>query len=258
MSNTIDTYFKPKSEENLTDGQRKALKLMKIGRNVLITGPAGVGKCLGYDTPVLMFNGEIKMIQDIKIGELVMGDDNKLRKVLNTVKGKSNMYKIKQIKGDEYIVNENHILSLKVTYTGKSGTSRKTTIHKTINGKKYKRGEIVDISVKDYLNLNVTCKKILKGFKIPVKFPEKEIPFDPYLLGLWLGDGTSMNAGFTNQDSTILKYLAYKLPEYGCYLSFRPGGTSGYAYNINGICYQILCQIIWERNKITLLLYLQI
>jgi len=217
-----------------TDGQKRFLELAKSGKNILLTGSAGCGKCLGYNTQILMFDGTTKMVQDIKIGDELMGDDNTKRIVLNTNKGKSDMYKVKQVKGVDYVVNEHHILSLKLTYTTRSGTSGNLCKHKFINGKKYKKGDIVDISIKDYLNLSTNSKKTLKGFKVPVTFPKKDLPFDPYLLGLWLGDGTSSNSGITSQDSTILKYLVMKLPEYGCYLSFRPGGTSGYAYNICG------------------------
>ena len=80
-----------------------------------------------------------------------------------------------------------------------------------INDNKYKKYDIVDISVLDYLNLSNATKSRLKGFKVGVEFEKKEIPFDPYIIGLWLGDGTSAGTGITNQDSTIIKYYHIKL-----------------------------------------------
>jgi replicative DNA helicase len=94
------------------------------------------------------------------------------------------MYKIKQTKGDEYIVNESHILSLKLTKMNKKNT------YAYINNKKYKKYDIVDISVfRVLVNLSKTTKSRLKGFKVGVENSiGKETPFDPYILGLWLGD----------------------------------------------------------------------
>ena len=72
--------------------------------------------CLGKDVPVLLWNGNKKLSQDIKIGDVLIGDDGLQRNVINTCSGISNMYKIKQKNGDDYIVSENHILSLKCGY----------------------------------------------------------------------------------------------------------------------------------------------
>ena len=44
-------------------------------------------KCLGVNTPVIMFDGSIKMVQDIKINDLIMGDDSTSRKIINTTCG---------------------------------------------------------------------------------------------------------------------------------------------------------------------------
>jgi hypothetical protein len=47
----------------------------------------------------------------------------------------------------------------------------------------------------------------------PVDFPEKELPIEPYLLGVWLGDGTSKNANVTSADPEIManiNVLGYK------------------------------------------------
>jgi SpoVK/Ycf46/Vps4 family AAA+-type ATPase len=92
-------------------------------RGILLYGPPGCGKCLGKDTSVLMFDGSIKLVQDIIVGDLLMGDDSTSRTVLSLARGKEMMYKIGQDYGDDYVVNESHILSLQMT--------RKTQIKKT-------------------------------------------------------------------------------------------------------------------------------
>lgn len=202
-----------------------------------LLGQAGSGKCMGINTPIIMADGTTKTIQNIKVGDKLMGDDSKPRTVLSTTTGKAPLYRVKQNRGDDYVVNGAHILSLKMTYT-----NQKTKIgdkeaqrceNRIINGKKYKVGDIVDISVDDYLKISESAKKALKGYKVGITFPEKEVPLDPYLLGLWLGDGHSAGSRFTGQDSTVLKHLANELPTIDCYLQFQKN-TSGYSYRFNG------------------------
>lgn len=155
--------------------------------HTMILGQPGTGKCLAKNTPIIMYDGSVKMVQDIKIGDKLMGDDSALRNVTSLARGKEKMYKIKQKKGDEYIVNESHILSLKLTKVDKNST------YFYINNKKYKKYDIIDISVLDYLNLNKIDKSRLKGFKVGIEFEKKETDFDPYMLGIWLGDSTKIN-----------------------------------------------------------------
>ncbi len=148
----------------------------ETGGGILCLG-CGFGKCLGIDTPVMMHDGLIKMVQDIKTGDLLMGDDSTPRKVLSTCKGKEQLYKVIPEKGNPYVVNESHILSLKCS-------------NKTNN---LKKGDIVDISVKEYLNLPPSYHEKdgpLLGYRVPVNFPEQKINFDPYMIGLWLGNGS--------------------------------------------------------------------
>lgn len=184
-------------------------------------GSPGTGKCLGYNTPVIMFDGNIKMVQDVKVGDKLMGDDGLERNVLSTCTGEEKMFEIQQKNADNYIVNESHILSLILTKQ-----------NKIIKDKKYKNGEIVDISVKDYNALSASVKSCLKGYKCGINFKEQTVEVDPYLIGIWLGDGTSAYSSITNQDSSILHYLANVLPQYKCYLSRR--SYKDYTYNICG------------------------
>ena len=48
----------------------------------------------------------------------------------------------------------------------------------------------------------------LYRFKEPlVEYPEQPVPLDPYLLGLWLGDGTSRTPAITTVDRPVRDYL---------------------------------------------------
>ena len=76
-------------------------------------GTNGLGsKCISDDTKVPLFNGEIKFANDIKIGDVLIGDDGTPRTVLNKTEGFGEMYKIIQHFGEDYVVNNNHTLTL--------------------------------------------------------------------------------------------------------------------------------------------------
>jgi hypothetical protein len=89
---------------------------------------------------------------------------------------------------------------------------------------------VIEISVKDYLKLSDKKKGFLKGYKVPIDFPEKSLPIDPYMIGYWLGDGSSSTSEITSQDSTVLYYFAKNLPQYNLFLTHR----HKYTYGITG------------------------
>ena len=128
----------------------------------------GAGKCLGINTPILMFDGSVKMVQDVQVGDLLMGDDSMPRTVLTLARGREKMFRISASDGESYVVNESHILSLKVRRT---------------YSKAYAEGDIHDISVKDYLALPKTVRGILLGYRAKIEYSEKPVPLDPYVMG---------------------------------------------------------------------------
>jgi superfamily II DNA or RNA helicase len=202
--------------------------LNKYGSTIIAAYP-GFGKCLGINTPVIMFDGSTKMVQDITIGNQVMGDDSTPRNVLSICTGKEQLYDIIAVKGDIYRVNESHILSLKIS-SHKSvfwvASDKKYTV-KRFDKKilrfvrknfdtekeaiKYRDSilddDILDINVKDYLKIPKLTQVKLKGYKVPVVFEEKQIELDPYFLGLWLGDGEFRYTQIYNVDEEIIEYL---------------------------------------------------
>ena len=106
--------LKMSKELKLKPKQEEAFSSLSKGESIFLTGPAGTGKCLGFNTPIIMFDGSIKMVQDIKSNDLIMGDDSTARKVLSTAKGKDELFRITTRRGDFYIVNSAHILTFKV------------------------------------------------------------------------------------------------------------------------------------------------
>ena len=161
---------------------------------ILYIAGIGSGKCLAKGTRVLKYSGKIEVVENIKPNDLLMGDDSTPRKVLSTTSGKEELYRIIPNKGEPFTANASHILSLKRTNKG--------IIAK--NGRKdHLAGQVVNISVTDYLKLSKKMKGILKLWRVGVDFPEKVVEIDPYFLGIWLGDGNSHSIGITTKDKEI-------------------------------------------------------
>ena len=218
-------------------------ELQNLGGGVM-SAFCGFGKCVGFDTPIIMYDGSKKMVQDIKVGDQLMGDDSTPRNVLSLARGREMMYRVTPKKGDPYVVNESHILSLKITdhkaivkyYTkgiqkgwivtyfdhenvimkherfmiDEHGSLEKARI----NAEKYidtiTSDDIIDIPLKKYLELPksyFTDAGHLRGYRVPVTFEQKTVDLDPYMLGYWLGDGSESGPKITTVETEIIDYF---------------------------------------------------
>jgi superfamily II DNA or RNA helicase len=193
--NDIDIQFVKELRDYQTNIIKIYLNHISSGSNGgILEVPCGRGKCLGKDTPILMYDGSIKLVQDIIIGDLLMGDDSKPRKVLTLARGREMMYKIESTNEETYIVNESHILSLKYG--------------KNMN-KNTPKNSVLDISVLDYLKLPEYYhgkESPLYGYKVPVHFQDKDIEIDAYSFGYWLGADSS-NENEINNSKTFMNFL---------------------------------------------------
>lgn len=166
------------------------------GMVVLANGAPGIGKCLGKGTPVLLVTGKTVMVEQIVAGDRLMGPDGKARNVLTTSNGNGELYRIDPVKGESWICNDVHMMSLVNSYTG----------------------DIVDIALDKYLASTKTFKHDHKLFSVGIDSFEnagKQLLVDPYFLGVWFGDGSKhlrdlngelklMNVGISNTDSEIV------------------------------------------------------
>ncbi len=180
----------------------------------------GWGKCQKRDTPILMFDGSVKLVQDVCVGDQLMGPDSTPRTVLSLARGYEEMFDVIPTKGDTHTFNRSHILSLQATAS--AGTVQK--------------GEIVDVSIDEYLTWSSYRKNLFKLWRTGVEFAPKEpLPYDPYFVGLYLGDGNkdheiSLHIGDTRQDvrewlysyGTRMGFRVVERQEAGCtYIAFR-------------------------------------
>lgn len=185
---------------------------MEPGTSTGIVGPSGGGKCLAVNTPVLLYDGSIKKVQEIVVGDLLMGPDSTPRRVLQLGRGRSTMYKIIPAKGEPFTVNDEHILT--VAPSSKQGVSYK--------GRRYCKGDYIDIPVKEYLKSGKNFKSKTKLVRVAVNFPERPDPeLDPYFVGVYLGDGAVLERSLRKNDQDRLEEQA------GCKHLLFPMGSGG-------------------------------
>ena len=160
MNDTITYHIKELDPDIIAPSTKRMNIPEQGGSKVVVIGKPG---CFSRKTKVLMFNGEVRNIEDIQVGEQVMGDDSTPRNVLELCHNSDETYKIIPIRGDIITVNKQHILSLK-------------------NDK-----DFLNITVEDFLKKAKTFQKKYKWYRTSVNFIEKEVKFDPYIVGYWLG-----------------------------------------------------------------------
>jgi replicative DNA helicase len=139
-------------------------------------GSTGRGKCLGKGTPVLMFDGTIKPVEEVRNGDMVMGPDSAPRRVQGVTRGRSPLFRIQPVRGDAWVCNDVHVLTLVHTVTG----------------------EVIDVPLDEYMTWRKARKHLYKQFSVGVTFSharERALEVDPYFLGLWFGDGTKVTGG---------------------------------------------------------------
>lgn len=107
--------------------------------------------CHAKDTPIVMADGTRKMVQDVKVGDKLMGVSGQTRVVESLIRGNDKLFKVNQSKAKSYIVNEGHVLSL--IYLGEEAY------------KNIEYGMTVNITVHDFINLSEEMKSKFNGYK---------------------------------------------------------------------------------------------
>jgi hypothetical protein len=202
---------------------------------LMLMGPMGEGKSEHPDNEILMADGSIKKAKEIEAGDFLMGDDSTPRLVLSTHSDIDEMVEVCPTKGEPFIVNLPHILCLKRTHTGSK-----------------KDGEIVEISVEDFLKKSKTFRNTHHLYHTAVEFPFKPIDIDPYFLGLWLGDGTAKAAHITSPEKEVSDFLKEYAEELGLKLVVDKRANTGKAklYKMvrNGTLYNPLLSMMRDHD----------
>lgn len=215
---------------NVQDVLRHALAMKDdrfLYRLIVLCWERGEGKCEKKGSKVLMYNGSVRKVEDVHVGDLLMGDDNTPRKVLSLANGTEEMFEVIPNRGESLTVTGDHILSLKK----RTNIRNRNGVRKRDGG----NGTIVDISVNDYKATTNCFKNKHMLYRVPIEFPEQPLKIDPYFLGLWLGDGTSTCPSITTMDKEVVDYLHEYADKLGLEVTVRgKKDNKAKTYNIIG------------------------
>lgn len=191
--------------------------LIERGDRIILTGLEGTGKALALDTPVPTPNGWSTM-GALKVGDSVFHADGTPVKIIaatEVLHGRP-CYEVTFSDGAKIVADENHLwLTEDLRSREASAKSRRRGPLKprgTDQSHKRKHwptvrttGELAD-SV--YARGGHTLNHSIAVAK-PLQYPTTDLLIDPYVMGAWLGDGTSSSAGFTcaESDSEIIDHI---------------------------------------------------
>lgn len=163
-------------------------------------------ECFGKDTLVIMSDYSRKPIQDIKVGDYVMGIDGTPQEVINTCNGIDDLYIVKQRKGDNYIINSKHKVY--------------TEFRPRIGNKP----DVIElITPKEYESLSKYYKQTHYGLKSSgLNFNQNIEGIDFYYFGLWLGDGFSSSSNIVINETDDPEIKDFVLSYYNKIIKSNP------------------------------------
>ena len=194
IDDTFLQRWQPEGAERITLHDYQVDYINQIARlkRGIILSPTG---CHRKGQGILMFDGSIKKVEDVEIGDRLMGPDSTPRTVSQLCHGRDQMYEIVPTSGRPFVVNGDHVLSLVRTNEGKK-TGRRPN-------------EIVNVSVMEWLTWSKTRKHVHKIYRVGVDFQgATSLPISPYHLGMLLGDGCitgRATATMTTEDFELIE-----------------------------------------------------
>lgn len=141
-------------------------------RKMIVQMPPQHGKALPVDTPVLTTKGW-KKHGDLQLGDYVFGDDGKPKKVIaNFGKYEWNTQKVIFADGNELVAAKEHVWKIYADRDNHQGRKEEYTETQNLLRGRHRRSPFIKADA-------------------VIEMPNAILPIDPYILGLWLGDGLS-------------------------------------------------------------------
>ncbi|MBI3654111.1 MAG: hypothetical protein HY231_24025 [Acidobacteria bacterium] len=203
------------------------LKCFENSRGVLLADEMGLGKAQPLYSKLLTPSGWVTM-NDIQKGDSVIGVDGLPTKVVGVYpQGEQDVYEFTFSDGVKSHATLEHLWEVEIR--------RRRPIE----------NKIAVLTTKEILNKGLKESDGKYRFTIPIanpiQFEKAELPLDPYLLGVLIGDGstTGDNVIFATTDQEILDNVSKVLPN-----GLRVRQVADYAYMISQPGHT------WNRNKI--------
>lgn len=171
-------------------------------------------KALALDTPVATPDG-FKTVSDIKIGDDVFTPSGAMTKVI----GKSEVFtgrrcfEVQFCTGETVVCDAEHLWETSSFSAGSNGR-RRTAVRTTAEIASTLRAKAGNA---EFCNHQIPVSGALQ-------MPPADLPIDPYVLGLWLGDGTSKSPEITASHDDAATYCRI-LSDRGVYFRLLAGSN---------------------------------
>jgi hypothetical protein len=188
--------------------QITAIEKLLQNEKFILADDMGLGKCLSINELVYTPNG-LKIISQLNVGDYVIGSDGTKTKILGVYPQNDlkKMYKITFNDGYSVKCTDDHVWTVMSNNGGNNNNNRpvryinltvEQMLDKNLKLKKVGNGQ----NGKKYYTFKTYYKQIngQNKWQIPIVKPIQfennyELPIDPYLLGIFLGDGYINNTG---------------------------------------------------------------
>lgn len=201
------TYMSDFSHNNVSEEElREFIKLLKLPMEVrdyqfeaILTAVRQRRKtilsptsCHAADDEIFMADNTVKQIQNVQIGDYVLGADGKKKEVLNLYRGRSELYKLVPLKKrySPITVTGQHILPIK--HSSKDYKDELISVDSF-----QQKSDWYKLSANMYCNNNpnLEYEQVEYSCKLPA-----------YFIGLYLGDGSTHTCSITSADSEVVNY----------------------------------------------------
>ena len=188
--------------------QRAGVAYASQTRRSFIADEMGLGKLQAVSSLVLTPTGWVKM-GDIKPGMFVTGQNGRPTEVTNVYpQGIKPLYRVTFNDGSSTLAGEEHLWTVRTptvasvdgewfTVTTGQIMRKETLTRQNKNGRTY------------HMSLAISLANGNNRLQVPLVEPvhyeneNDELPIDPYILGCWLGDGSSLYGQITSMDDEI-------------------------------------------------------
>lgn len=179
----------------LYDYQKEMIRGYRDNRYSIVLSARQTGKALDLDTPIPTPTGWTTM-GEISPGDFVLGADGEPTKVLRATETMHDhkCYRVQFSNGESIIADAEHLWKVNDTFTSKTVV---LTTEEMVNRGNGPRPD------------NKTCRYSVDNTK-PLNLAVQQLPVDPYVLGTWLGDGTSARGEFTVHESDLSIYDTHR------------------------------------------------
>lgn len=179
------------------------------GQLIIVAARPALGKALALDTPIATPSGWSTM-GDIRPGDDVLDEQGRPTRVvaISETWHDRPCYRVTFSDGSSLVADEQHEWLTQTRASRKSAQAAAVGYNRTRNQRIFAQ---VRTTAEIARTLRCPTQDARLNHSIvntrPLDLPDADLPIAPYVLGVWLGDGTSAAAHFTSADPEIAMFI---------------------------------------------------